>query len=229
MRQAPTIPLKEKYDYVEQVLHMMEMRHLGDALIGNLDSGYGISVEERKRLTIGMELVGKPHILFLDEPTSGLDAQSSYNIVKFIRKLADSGMPLVCTIHQPSSVLFEYFDRLLLLARGGLTVYFGPIGKDSKTLTDYFLTHGAQECTPQENAAEYILRCIGAGTAASVTQDWPAIWRGSSQLASVKEELKEIQTKSKGQEHAGNGIDYTGPLFSSLLCSVKGFNLLFRC
>lgn len=80
-----------------------------------------------------MELVAKPHILFLDgtfhllihelivflEPTSGLDAQSSYNIVKFIRRLADSGMPLVCTIHQPSPVLFEYFDRILLLAKGG--------------------------------------------------------------------------------------------------------------
>lgn len=101
------------------------MNHLGDALIGSLEKGIGISIEERKRLTIGMELVAKPHILFLDgnlgwlcnfsEPTSGLDSQSAYNIVKFIRKLADAGMPLVCTIHQPSSVLFEYFDRLLLL------------------------------------------------------------------------------------------------------------------
>lgn len=106
----------------------MEMSHLGDALIGSIEKGVGISVEERKRLTIGMELVARPHILFLDgiscygdfliltiEPTSGLDAQSAYNIVKFIRKLADAGMPLVCTIHQPSSVLFEHFDRLLLL------------------------------------------------------------------------------------------------------------------
>lgn len=89
-------------------------------------------------MTIGMELVAKPHILFLDEPTSGLDAQSSYNIIKFIRKLADAGMPLVCTIHQPSSVLFEHFDRLLLLARGGKMVYFGDIGMHSSTLINYF-------------------------------------------------------------------------------------------
>ena len=66
MRQDPSIPLSEKYEYVEKVLAMMEMTHLGDALIGDLESGLGISVEERKRLTIGMELVGKPEILFLD-------------------------------------------------------------------------------------------------------------------------------------------------------------------
>ncbi|KAK9760734.1 hypothetical protein K7432_014928 [Basidiobolus ranarum] len=118
MRQPMEVPLEEKYEYVETVLKMMEMQHLGDALIGMLEAGVGISVEERKRLTIGMELVAKPTILFLDEPTSGLDSQSSYNIIKFIRKLADSGMALVCTIHQPSSILFEHFDRLLLLARG---------------------------------------------------------------------------------------------------------------
>ncbi len=51
------------------------------------------------------------HFFSFTEPTSGLDAQSSFNIIKFIRKLADAGMPLICTIHQPSSVLFEYFDR----------------------------------------------------------------------------------------------------------------------
>lgn len=61
---------------------MMEMKDLGDALIGLPDAGFGISLEERKRLTIGMELVARPHILFLDEPTSGLDAQSSYVSVR---------------------------------------------------------------------------------------------------------------------------------------------------
>lgn len=66
LRQEPEIPLQEKLDYVERVLEMMEMTPLGDAIIGDLESGYGISVEERKRLTIGMELVAKPHILFLD-------------------------------------------------------------------------------------------------------------------------------------------------------------------
>jgi ATP-binding cassette, subfamily G (WHITE), member 2, SNQ2 len=202
MRQDPSIPLEEKYEYVEKVLRMMEMAHLGDALIGDLESGLGISVEERKRLTIGMELVGKPEILFLDEPTSGLDAQSSYNIVKFIRKLADAGMPLVCTIHQPSSVLFEYFDRLLLLARGGKTVYFGDIGPNSRIMLDYFEHNGAPRCEDHENPAEYILRAIGAGVTSTVTQDWAATWKSSAEGHAVRGEL--LQIEQQGVASAAN-------------------------
>jgi ABC-type multidrug transport system ATPase subunit/ABC-type multidrug transport system permease subunit len=204
MRQDPSISIEEKYEYVEKVLAMMEMTHLGDALIGDLESGLGISVEERKRLTIGMELVGKPEILFLDEPTSGLDAQSSYNIVKFIRKLADAGMPLVCTIHQPSSVLFEYFDRLLLLARGGKTVYFGDIGPNSRVMLDYFERNGAPKCEDDENPAEYILRAIGAGVNSKVTQDWALTWKNSAESHSVQEELAQIQ-----KEGQGSGANHT--------------------
>jgi ABC-type multidrug transport system ATPase subunit len=115
LRQPAHVPKKEKDAYVEQILELLEMDKIGDALIGDLGEGTGISVEERKRLTIGVELVGKPKLLFLDEPTSGLDAQSSFNIVRFIRKLADAGWPVLCTIHQPSATLFEHFDHLLLL------------------------------------------------------------------------------------------------------------------
>lgn len=96
-------------------------------------------------------------MMFITEPTSGLDAQSSYNIIKFIRKLADAGMPLVCTIHQPSSALFEFFDRLLLVARGGKVVYFGDLGDKASTLLNYFDRNGARTCSETENPAEYIL------------------------------------------------------------------------
>ncbi|KYQ91227.1 ABC transporter G family protein [Tieghemostelium lacteum] len=189
LRQEPEVPVSEKYDYVEKVLEMMEMKHLGDALVGSLETGIGISVEERKRLTIGLELVARPHILFLDEPTSGLDAQSSYNIIKFIRKLADAGMPLVCTIHQPSPVLFEHFDRILLLARGGKTVYFGDIGEKSSTLINYFQRNGARKALESENPAEYILEAIGAGVHGNTDVDWPEVWKQSPEFQSVTQEL----------------------------------------
>lgn len=94
-------------------------------------------------------------------------------------------MPLVCTIHQPSSVLFEYFDRLLLLARGGKTVYFGEIGEKSQTLTGYFAKHGVRKCEEEENPAEYILEAIGAGTSGKVTEDWPQIWNDSEEKREV--------------------------------------------
>lgn len=102
-------------------------------------------------------------------------------------------MPLVCTIHQPSSVLFEYFDRLLLLARGGKTVYFGDIGKESRVLLDYFERNGADKCDVSENPAEYILRAIGAGVNAKSTQDWAQIWKNSSECRAVHEELARIR------------------------------------
>ena len=87
--------------------------------------GAGLSIEQRKRVTLAVELVAKPTLLFLDEPTSGLDGQSAYNIVRFMRRLVDGGQAVLCTIHQPSAVLFDSFDSLLLLAKGGRMAYFG--------------------------------------------------------------------------------------------------------
>jgi hypothetical protein len=89
--------------------------------------------------------------------SSGLDSQSSWSIVAFLRKLADNGQAVLSTIHQPSAILFQEFDRLLFLAKGGKTVYFGDVGKNSKILLDYFETAGARRCDDEENPAEYML------------------------------------------------------------------------
>ncbi|KAI8876069.1 hypothetical protein K501DRAFT_201265, partial [Backusella circina FSU 941] len=199
LRQPADVPKKEKDEYVEQIIELMEMKNISDALVGDLEAGIGISVEERKRLTIATELVGKPKLLFLDEPTSGLDAQSSYNIVRFIRKLADAGWPVLCTIHQPSATLFEHFDHLLLLVRGGRTAYYGEIGKDASTMINYFETNGGPKCSPNANPAEYILECVGAGTAGKSTQNWADVWAGSPEADALERELEEIHT---GVDHA---------------------------
>ena len=117
LRQPYEIPESQKDADVEEILELLELQPLADALVLSL------GVEARKRLTIGVELASKPELLlFLDEPTSGLDGQSAWNIIRFLRKLADHGQAILCTIHQPSSLLFESFDRLLLLERGGETV-----------------------------------------------------------------------------------------------------------
>ncbi|KAI9261221.1 ABC-2 type transporter-domain-containing protein [Helicostylum pulchrum] len=194
LRQPSHVPQEEKDVYVEQIIDLMEMRKIADALVGDLEAGIGISIEERKRLTIATELVGKPKLLFLDEPTSGLDAQSSYNIVRFIRKLADAGWPVLCTIHQPSATLFEHFDHLLLLMRGGRTAYFGEIGKDCHTMIDYFESNGGPQCSPNANPAEYILECVGAGTAGKSTQDWADVWEQSVQAKELELELQGIHS-----------------------------------
>lgn len=109
--------------FVDVIIDLLELHDIEDALIGTPEAGLG--VEQRKRLTIGVELVSKPTLLFLDEPTSGLDGQNSYLIVSFLRKLAATGQAVLCTIHQPSAALFAQFDQLLLLKGGGNTVYCG--------------------------------------------------------------------------------------------------------
>ena len=117
LRQPYDVPKEEKDAYIEEVIELLELQPMADAIVMSLN------VEARKRLTIGVELASKPELLlFLDEPTSGLDAQSAWNIVRFLRKLADQGQAILCTIHQPSALLFSTFDRLLLLERGGETV-----------------------------------------------------------------------------------------------------------
>lgn len=90
-------------------------------------------------------------LLFLDEPTSGLDSQSVWAIMSFLRNLADNGLSILCTIYQPSAELFQVFDRLLLLRKGGQTVHSGDIGPNSSTLINYFERNGGVHCGPGEN------------------------------------------------------------------------------
>ncbi|KAJ9478985.1 putative Protein SNQ2 (putative) [Pseudozyma hubeiensis] len=171
LRQSHDIPQSEKDQYVEDIIELLELSDIADAIIGY--PGFGLGVGDRKRVTIGVELAAKPSmLLFLDEPTSGLDGQSAFTICRLLRKLADNGQTILCTIHQPSALLFETFDRLLLLERGGKTVYSGPIGKDGKHVIDYFAKRGAQ-CPPGVNPAEYMLDAIGAGSQPRVgDRDW---------------------------------------------------------
>jgi ATP-binding cassette, subfamily G (WHITE), member 2, SNQ2 len=191
LRQPFHVPKEEKDAYVEDMIELLELQDLSEAVIWSLD------VESRKRLTIGVELAGKPELLlFLDEPTSGLDAQSAWNLVRFLRKLADSGQAILCTIHQPSSLLFESFDRLLLLGRGGNTIYFGDIGEDSHVMREYFARYGAQ-CPSNVNPAEYMLEAIGAGITPRVgDRDWKDIWLDSPEFALTRMEIEEIKHKS---------------------------------
>jgi ATP-binding cassette subfamily G (WHITE) protein 2 (PDR) len=117
LRQPSRYSKQEKLAYVDEVINMLEMQSYRDAVVGI--PGEGLNVEQRKRLTIGVELVARPALLlFLDEPTSGLDSQTSWSIVNLLTKLSKSGQAVLCTIHQPSAILFQRFDRLLLLAKG---------------------------------------------------------------------------------------------------------------
>ncbi|CAI7605918.1 unnamed protein product [Penicillium glandicola] len=198
LRQPASVSVEEKYDYVEDVIKMLKMEEFAEAIVGV--PGEGLNVEQRKLLTIGVELAAKPKLLlFLDEPTSGLDSQSSWAICSFLRKLAEHGQAVLCTIHQPSAMLFQQFDQLLFLARGGKTVYFGPVGDNSSTMLEYFESNGARKCADAENPAEYMLGIVNAGQN-NKGQDWFDVWKQSNESKQVQTELERIH-KEKENEH----------------------------
>ncbi|VEU23683.1 DEKNAAC104927 [Brettanomyces naardenensis] len=200
LRRPSSVPDAEKVEYVEKIMQILHMEEYADAIAGQ--TGYGLNVEQRKKLSIATELVTKPSLLlFLDEPTSGLDSQSAWAIVQVLKQLAKAGQAILCTIHQPSATLFEEFDRLLLLQRGGQTVYFGDIGKNSGSVLNYFESHGARKCLPRENSAEYILEVIGAGATAVVNEDWHSIWLRSEEFSKVSTEVQNLITSTSQNEH----------------------------
>ena len=97
--------------FVNEVMDLVELNKLSGALVG-FPGVNGLSTEQRKRLTIAVELVANPSIIFMDEPTSGLDARAAAIVMRTVRNTVDTGRTVVCTIHQPSIDIFEAFDEV---------------------------------------------------------------------------------------------------------------------
>ncbi|KUF91865.1 CBL-interacting serine/threonine-protein kinase 11 [Phytophthora nicotianae] len=158
LRQGADVPDSFKYDSVNECLELLDLHPIADQIIR------GSSVEQMKRLTIGVELAAQPSVLFLDEPTSGLDARSAKLIMDGVRKVANTGRTVVCTIHQPSTEVFSVFDSLLLLKRGGETVFAGELGKNASEMIAYFESiDGVAKLEENYNPATWMLEVIGAG------------------------------------------------------------------
>ncbi|RYO78851.1 hypothetical protein DL762_008475 [Monosporascus cannonballus] len=181
LRQDASVPRAEKLAYVDKIIDLLELNELEDAIISSL---------------------GPSLLLFLDEPTSGLDSQSAYSIVRFLKKLSRAGQAIVCTIHQPSSVLIQQFDMVLALNPGGNTFYFGPIGENGRDVIDYFAARGAA-CPPHKNIAEFILETAAHPHRRSdgTKVDWNEEWLRSEQAQRVIEEIDGV--KAQQQRHPG--------------------------
>lgn len=198
LRQPSQYSRQEKLDYVDTVINLLGMEEYADAIIGV--PGEGLNVEQRKRLTIGVELAARPQLLlFFDEPTSGLDSQTSWSICNLMEKLTKSGQAILCTIHQPSAMLFQRFDRLLLLSKGK-TIYFGDIGKNARILVDYFTRNGAHDLPPGSNPAEYMLEVIGVAPGATTEIDWPDVWQNSEEYRLVQVELERLVSSTSSKQ-----------------------------
>lgn len=152
LRLPSSMPWEEKAKHVESVVQELALWHVIDQPVGSVEKR-GISGGERRRVSIGVQMLLNPQLLLLDEPTSGLDAFTAMQLTELLFQLSRSGRIILMTVHQPRSAIFRHFDKLLLLSAGGRTVY---CGNGNKTALEYFNSIGY--CCPKlSNPADYLV------------------------------------------------------------------------
>ncbi|XP_054261224.1 ATP-binding cassette sub-family G member 1 [Macrosteles quadrilineatus] len=134
-----------KCQQITELLSMLGLSNQKKTLTGRLSGG------QKRRLSIALELITNPPLIFLDEPTTGLDSSSTSSCVQLLRDLAREGRTVVCTIHQPSALVFEKFDHLYAVA-GGRCLYQGPVSQ----LVPRFASHGLV-CPRSHNPADFLI------------------------------------------------------------------------
>ncbi|XP_019443467.1 PREDICTED: ABC transporter G family member 11-like [Lupinus angustifolius] len=155
LRLPDKMPWSDKRALVESTIVAMGLQDCADTVIGNWHLR-GISGGEKRRVSIALEILMRPRLLFLDEPTSGLDSASAFFVTQTLRALARDGRTVIASIHQPSSEVFELFDQLYLLS-GGKTVYFGQASEAYE-----FFAQAGFPCPALRNPSDHFLRCVNS-------------------------------------------------------------------
>jgi len=151
-RLAAHTSMREISDLADGVIASLGLVRVRDSIVGDARSR-GISGGERKRVNIGVELMGRPHVLFLDEPTSGLDSSSSSLVMSGLKRLAEGmGVTVACVIHQPRKFIFDLFDNIILFVSGGKVIYEGH-----PDLVEGFFSEAGYVLPPGENVADWIV------------------------------------------------------------------------
>ncbi|EWM25382.1 atp-binding cassette superfamily [Nannochloropsis gaditana] len=152
LRLKEGIPVEKRRERAEDVMKMLGLEDVADVPVGNA-LVKGISGGQARRLSIGVEIMHLPDVLFLDEPTTGLDSQISHEVMSSVRNIANHNRTVVCTIHSPSKAVYELFDSLLLLALGRQT-YFGS----AEAAPTYFSLLTLGWCMPiGKNPADFLM------------------------------------------------------------------------
>ncbi|XP_016169834.1 ABC transporter G family member 29-like [Arachis ipaensis] len=198
LRLPKEVSNQEKIKFVDEVMDLVELNNLKDAMVG-LPGVTGLSTEQRKRLTIAVELVANPSIIFMDEPTSGLDARAAAIVMRTVRNTVDTGRTVVCTIHQPSIDIFEAFDELLLMKRGGQVIYAGPLGRNSHKIIEYFeAIEGVPKIKDKYNPATWMLEVSSIAAEVRLRVDFAEYYKSSSLYQRNKALVKELSTPPPG-------------------------------
>ncbi|KAJ0709582.1 putative ABC-type xenobiotic transporter [Helianthus annuus] len=198
LRLSKEVSKEDKMLFVSEVMELVELDNIKDAIVG-LPGVTGLSTEQRKRLTIAVELVANPSIIFMDEPTSGLDARAAAIVMRAVRNTVDTGRTVVCTIHQPSIDIFESFDELLLLKRGGQVIYSGPLGRHSQQIIDYFeAVNGVPKIPEKYNPATWMLEVSSGSAEMRMGIDFAEHFSASSLHQRNKALVKELSVPPPG-------------------------------
>ncbi|KAK4590492.1 hypothetical protein RGQ29_020869 [Quercus rubra] len=192
LRLSSEVDSETRKMFIEEVMELVELNPLRNALVG-LPGVNGLSTEQRKRLTITVELVANPSIIFMDEPTSGLDARAAAIVMRTVRNTVDTGRTVVCTIHQPSIDIFEAFDELFLMKRGGQEIYVGPLGHHSSHLIKYFESiEGIRKIKDGYNPATWMLEVTSSAEEIALGVDFTNVYRNSDLYRRNKALIQEL-------------------------------------
>ncbi|XP_058724834.1 pleiotropic drug resistance protein 1-like [Vicia villosa] len=214
LRLPPEVDQATRKMFIEEVMELVELNSLREALVG-LPGENGLSTEQRKRLTIAVELVANPSIIFMDEPTSGLDARAAAIVMRTVRNTVDTGRTVVCTIHQPSIDIFDAFDELLLMKLGGEQIYAGPLGRHCSHLIQYFeAIQGVPQIKDGYNPATWMLEVTSAGSEANLKVNFSNVYRNSELYRRNKELIQELSIPPQGSKDIYFDTQYTQTMLS---------------
>ncbi|WCJ30771.1 ABC transporter G family member 37 [Euphorbia peplus] len=200
LRLSSDIDSKTKNEFINEVLETIELYGIKDSLVG-LPGITGLSTEQRKRLTIAVELVANPSIIFMDEPTTGLDARAAAIVIRAVKNVVETGRTVVCTIHQPSIDIFEAFDELILLKNGGRIIYSGPLGLNSNKVIEYFENiDGVPKIKDNYNPATWMLEVTNLSAEAELGVDFAQIYEESDLYRINKELVEQLSIPTPGSE-----------------------------
>ncbi|XP_022948217.1 ABC transporter G family member 31-like isoform X1 [Cucurbita moschata] len=222
LRLPKEISKEKRQEFIEEVMSLVELDTLRHALVG-VPGNTGLSTEQRKRLTVAVELVANPSIIFMDEPTSGLDARAAAIVMRTVRNTVDTGRTVVCTIHQPSIDIFEAFDELLLMKRGGRVIYGGKLGIHSQIMIDYFEgISGVPPIPDSYNPATWMLEVTSPAAEHRIGKDFADLYRDSNQYRIVEASIKQLSVPPVGGEALKFDTTYSqGILSQFIICLWK--------
>ncbi|XP_052210664.1 pleiotropic drug resistance protein 1-like [Diospyros lotus] len=220
LRLPPEVDSATRKMFVDEVMDLVELTPLRGALVG-LPGVNGLSTEQRKRLTIAVELVANPSIIFMDEPTSGLDARAAAIVMRTVRNTVDTGRTVVCTIHQPSIDIFDAFDELLLLKRGGEEIYVGPIGHHAHHLIKYFEgVNGVRKIKDGYNPATWMLEVTSPAQEAALGVNFADLYKSSELYERNKELIKELSKPPPGSKDLYFTTQYSQSFFMQCMACL---------